>query len=92
MDPIARHALVSGSVQGVAFRHYTKTEARALGLTGWVKNLSDGRVEVWAEGPEKDVETLLAWLRRGPPSAHVASVHVDVVHPAAHDAFKVRFD
>ena len=92
MDTVARHALVTGRVQGVAFRHYTKTTARELGVTGWVKNLPDGRVEIWAEGSEKDVEALLAWLRRGPPSARVESVHADVVHPAGHDAFRVRSD
>lgn len=92
MDPIARHAIISGRVQGVAFRHHTKTKARELGLTGWVKNLPDGRVEVWAEGAENEVDALIAWLREGPPFARVASVHVDVVHPAGDDAFRVRFD
>src|SRR5256885_269465 len=79
-------------VQGVAFRHYAKSKARELGLAGWVKNLADGRVEAWLEGEPENVEALLAWLRRGPPSAHVESVQVEEVEPSGLGDFKVRFD
>lgn len=92
MRIIARHALVSGHVQGVAFRHHAKLRARALGLAGWVRNRGDGRVEAWFEGPEQDVRSFEDWLQRGPPAAHVAALDVDAVEPAGHAEFKVRFD
>jgi acylphosphatase len=76
MDRIARHAWIRGTVQGVAFRWHTKERARELSLAGWVRNLPDGRVEAWIEGEPSAVEEMLAWFRRGPPSAHVAGVEV----------------
>jgi acylphosphatase len=95
MDPnerIARHVFVSGRVQGVAFRHHTKVAARSAGLAGWVRNLADGRVEAWLEGPPADVERVLAWLRRGPPAASVEHVEVHTVERAGLDGFAVRYD
>jgi acylphosphatase len=68
------HLLVSGVVQGVAFRAYTVDEARRLGLAGWVRNLADGRVEVEAEGERAALEALVAFCRRGPPAAQVDDV------------------
>ena len=65
---------VRGQVQGVFYRQSTATEAARLGLAGSVRNLPDGSVEVVAEGPRADVETLVAWCRRGPPAARVAEV------------------
>jgi acylphosphatase len=60
MAKICVHALISGRVQGVWFRHFTREQAEANALTGWVRNLSDGHVE--------------AWLNRGPELANVAEV------------------
>ena len=77
---------VSGLVQGVFFRASTQEEARRRGLTGWVRNLPDGRVEVEAQGPEDRIAGLVAWLGAGPPDAEVrevASRPVDVV-PGEH--------
>ncbi len=68
------HLLVSGIVQGVSFRYYTVEEARRLGVSGWVRNLADGRVEVEAEGDRVALERLLAFCRRGPPAAQVDDV------------------
>jgi acylphosphatase len=68
------HLIVSGRVQGVAFRAYTADEAHRLRLTGWVRNLPDGRVEAEAEGERRALEALVAWCRTGPPSAHVVAV------------------
>jgi acylphosphatase len=68
------HAVVSGAVQGVYFRATTQTRAQQLGLAGWVKNLSDGSVEVAAEGPHGALLQLLDFLRTGPPEAMVAEV------------------
>jgi acylphosphatase len=68
------HVLVSGIVQGVAFRAYTVDEARRLGLSGWVRNLADGRVELEAEGDRAALEKLVGFCRRGPPAAQVDAV------------------
>jgi acylphosphatase len=68
------HAIVSGVVQGVNFRNFTRSEAGRLGLTGWVRNRSDGTVEALAEGPRPALERLLAWLQHGPPAARVTEV------------------
>jgi len=92
MNATARRALVSGTVQGVAFRHHAKLRARELGLGGWVRNLPDGRVEAWVEGPEAAVESMVAWLRRGPADARVEALDVESAEPAGHDRFRVRFD
>jgi acylphosphatase len=68
------HCVVSGRVQGVFFRASTRDVALRLGLTGWVRNLPDGRVEVIASGPPNEVEQLRRWLERGPPRAMVSDV------------------
>ena len=70
-------AVVLGSVQGVGFRATTLDQARRLGLAGWVRNRADGTVEVLAEGAEPKLNLFLAYLRRGPLGAHVASVVED---------------
>jgi acylphosphatase len=74
-------ARVSGRVQGVYFRQSTRQAARRLGLVGWVRNLSDGVVEVWAQGTDEGVEALLEWLWLGPPEALVTGVESRVVAP-----------
>lgn len=88
----ARHVLVRGLVQGVAFRHHTKVRARELGVAGYVRNLPDGSVEVWAEGDAAAVAELVRWLHAGPPSARVAGVEVETVAPASHAGFVVVRD
>lgn len=70
------HAFASGIVQGVWFRKSTQEEARRLGLSGWVRNLPDGRVELTAQGTPRDVERLLHWARKGPPGARVDALEV----------------
>lgn len=69
------HIVVRGRVQGVGFRYATVTEARRLGLAGWARNAPDGSVEILAEGRAAAVHDLIAWCRKGPPAARVASVH-----------------
>jgi acylphosphatase len=66
--------VIHGRVQGVGFRYFVVRRAAALGLSGWVRNRSDGAVEVEAEGPRAALETLLAALRRGPTAARVTEV------------------
>lgn len=65
---------VSGKVQGVWYRASTKTQAEQLGLTGWARNLPDGRVEVVACGLATKVTTLQSWLKKGPELAKVTEV------------------
>ncbi len=71
------HITVSGRVQGVFYRARTKETALSLNLFGWVRNLSNGDVEVVAEGESSDLERLAAWCRQGPPSADVTSADID---------------
>ena len=71
------HAFVSGRVQGVFFRAHTKHVAQSLNLTGWVRNLPDGRVEVVAEGEEKSINKLIEFLKRGPPLARVDKLEIE---------------
>ena len=70
-------ARVTGRVQGVGFRHFTRRKARQLGLAGWVRNEDDGSVRLVAEGPREPLEQLLEALRDGPTSAQVADVAAD---------------
>lgn len=74
-------SLISGRVQGVAFRYYARDEAERLGVAGWVRNLRDGRVELLAEGDAASVDALIGWCRRGPPSARVEAVDVRIEEP-----------
>jgi acylphosphatase len=75
--PAARaHLLISGQVQGVGFRYELREAAERAGLTGWVRNLRDGRVEALLEGDPTAVEAVIGWCRRGPPGAQVADVAV----------------
>ena len=68
------HLTVRGRVQGVFFRASTQREARRLGLTGWVKNRSDGSVEILAEGEETSIRELHGWAQKGPTAARVDRV------------------
>jgi acylphosphatase len=68
--------IITGRVQGVGFRFYTQRKARELGITGWVRNRRDGAVEAMVQGSSGAVEAMIAWARRGPPSAVVAEVRV----------------
>jgi acylphosphatase len=86
------HARVRGRVQGVSFRFYTRDQATALGLAGWVSNCDDGSVEVVAEGPRLALERLLAWLRHGPPAARVDDLQYDFLASTdTFDQFTVEF-
>lgn len=81
---------VSGRVQGVYFRSTTRQRALALGLTGWVRNMPDGAVEVLACGEEAKLATLEAWLRRGPEHARVVSVEREPTGPEVCRGFEIR--
>ena len=83
LEELQFRAVVSGLVQGVSYRAFAVTEARALGLAGYARNQPDGSVEVVALGPQPALERLLDALRRGPRHARVAGVEVDWNHRGA---------
>ncbi|HER23972.1 MAG TPA: acylphosphatase [Candidatus Atribacteria bacterium] len=74
---VRAHLLISGRVQGVAFRYYTRDIAQSLEITGWVKNCWDGKVELIIEGEEDRVNELINWCHQGPKSAIVEKVEVE---------------
>lgn len=87
---ICQRCLVSGRVQGVAFRYYTRQQAQHLGILGWARNLADGRVEVLVCGEAHAVEKLCAWLHEGPSLAHVTAVQCQSVeHPEFLTTFEI---
>lgn len=85
------HVVVSGLVQGVCFRYATEKEADRRGVSGWVRNLPDGRVEAVFEGEEEAVEGMIAFCRTGPPAARVDGVEVRREAPSgAYQGFSIR--
>lgn len=87
---IARRLMIEGRVQGVGFRYFTHDAAVREGVTGWVQNLPDGRVEALLEGDEAAVTRVERALRRGPPGARVEAVDVLVDMPGGYAAFNIR--
>jgi len=88
---IARRFLISGRVQGVGFRWFTKDAAARAGVNGWVRNLPDGRVEAWVEGDADAVMRLEAALRLGPRGARVENVYtIEEDAGGGHDGFSIR--
>jgi acylphosphatase len=75
------HANVTGRVQGVGFRAFVADQAQRLGLTGWVRNVGEDQVEVWAEGSQPELDQLLELLRRGPRSSYVSDVRIETETP-----------
>lgn len=81
---------VDGIVQGVGFRYFTLRIARELGIKGFVKNLSDGRVYIYAVGEEETLEKFISSVKRGPPLAVVKSVVIKDSELKSVDKFEVR--
>ncbi len=85
------HIHISGKVQGVGYRAAAHATASQLGLTGWVKNLPDGRVAILAQGDQTPLEQLIAWCQQGPRFAHVTAVEVSVsAEQTPHTGFELR--
>jgi acylphosphatase len=86
------HAVVHGRVQGIGFRYFVVEHALALGLRGFARNLSNGDVEVLAQGPRSALERLLLLLRQGPSPAYVTEVTTTWRQPTEHvSGFHVRW-
>ena len=73
---VRAHLLITGIVQGVGYRWSCRRAALGIGVTGWVRNLDDGRVEVVAQGTREQVEQLIKWCYRGPEEARVSDIAV----------------
>jgi acylphosphatase len=80
---------ISGRVQGVGFRYSTREAAIQRGVNGWVRNLSDGRVEAVLEGSQPDVESMIEWCHQGPPGAVVQEVNVSQESPEGLQHFEI---
>jgi acylphosphatase len=88
---VRAHVLVTGDVQGVFFRFNTRSQARLRNVTGWVRNLSDGRVEAVLEGEKDNVERLIDFCRKGPSGSRVDDVEVSWEKPShKHKGFGIR--
>ena len=87
---IARRVRVTGRVQGVFFRAWTREQAQRLGIGGWVRNCADGSVEAQIEGDERAIERMAALLHQGPAGARVDGVDCADVEPEGGSGFAVR--
>ena len=90
MNRVARHVRVAGRVQGVFFRAWTKGQADALGVSGWVRNCDDGSVEAHVQGDEAAVDALVAAMREGPRGAHVAQLNAEPIATDDAEGFAIR--
>jgi acylphosphatase len=89
-EKVGMQYFISGHVQGVFYRAATQDQAALLGLTGWARNLPDGRVEVVAFGEKAYLMELYLWLKKGPAEATVSEVHYQKIHYQQHDRFAVK--
>jgi len=90
-EKVRAHILVSGLVQGVFFRGYTRQKAQELNLTGWVQNLPDGSVEAVFEGDRENIEKMINWAKIGPHSAQVADLKMDLgEYKGEFNSFQIR--
>ncbi|MEQ8386603.1 MAG: acylphosphatase [Coleofasciculus sp. D1-CHI-01] len=89
-EQIRAHVFISGQVQGVGYRFSTVSEAHRWGVTGWVRNLSDGRVEAVFEGNKSGVEEMINWCHKGPSAAVVKDVAVEYEEPEGLSGFETR--
>lgn len=90
MRVVRYRVLVSGQVQGVWYRESCRREAESCGVTGWVRNNSDGTVEAVLEGDEPAVARLLAWMREGPPLSIVTDLQLHAETPIGEPRFTVH--
>ena len=92
MPTIRRRVLISGMVQGVWFRACTRDAAREIGVSGWVRNLSDGRVEAVFQGEPEKVGAVVDWCHRGSPGSRVDRVEVFEENPGSEfQGFEVTY-
>jgi len=86
------HAIVSGRVQGVGFRYFVKNAALESKLSGWVRNLPDGTVELEVEGPDEDVEEFREKLWKGPGFSRIDNINEDTLVPTGNNqGFSIKY-
>lgn len=92
MDKKAVNLVVSGRVQGVGFRYFARQQAVPRGIRGWVKNLSDGSVEIWAEAEKEILEDFVDHIGRGPTFGRVDDMEIRWAEPTGDfTIFDIRF-
>jgi acylphosphatase len=92
VDKISARVIIQGWVQGVYFRAFTRDQAIALGLSGWVRNRRDGTVEAYFEGEGGQVKKMVAWCHQGSPRARVEKVEMTFGnYQGGLDGFEVRY-
>ena len=92
MSNARAHLIISGRVQGVFYRSFTEDAAHSLGLKGWVKNCSDGKVEALFEGAKEDIQKAIKSCYKGPPAARVNNIDVKwEIFKGEFDTFSVRY-
>ena len=89
MVDVAVRIIIYGKVHGVSFRVSAQTKALELCLTGWVRNLPSGTVEVYAEGSRDSLDKLIKLCQKGPPSANVSRCDLDWITPQRMDKFRI---
>jgi len=91
-EKVRVYIIVSGQVQGVFFRDYTQKKAQSLEITGWVKNLPDGRVEVVLEGRKERINQMIDCIKAGPPLAKVTNLEIEwQKYQEEFDHFEIRY-
>lgn len=92
LKSVRSHVLVSGDVQGISFRYYTKQKAISLGVKGWVRNLSSGEVEAIFEGLEDKIKEMIEWCKKGPWLTKVNNVRVEFSeYKGEFEGFEIRY-
>jgi len=88
----AVHTIAHGLVQAVGFRNYTKVSAQRLGVAGWVRNMDDGNVEIWAEGTQSRLQKFIQAIRRGPTHSRVTQLDLSWEVPNGESrSFRIRY-
>lgn len=90
-NKIQKHIYISGRVQGVGFRAFTRNQAAAFNIKGWVKNLSDGRVELVIQGEKNDVREMINKVKEGPSFARVDDIEINDEKVEKFNDFKIKF-
>ncbi|MGV7220311.1 MAG: acylphosphatase [Nitrospinales bacterium] len=91
MGESAVHIIARGRVQGVYFRASARNKGLELSLVGWVKNCSDGSVEIHAEGNKSVLDKYIIWCKQGPDAASVTSLDIDWIEPESMPTFDIRY-
>lgn len=89
---VTKHIIITGRVQGVGFRNFTRNKARLYGLKGWVRNADEGTVEVLVSGSEESMNSFIDLLSEGPPAAYVKNIEQSEAPPMpGQENFSVRY-